>query len=210
MLNWSNLAKQDVTSHSVEFEKKLTSKSLKSFVGVVSQEGLIVFVLLAWPNQLGLVCRGEGHCWLPLESKSQTLAYTIKFQIMVKYSCRLAEVFQKGKSPEYISNVPSTQQLVRPPQSSQTQPCGYKHSRYYWAAKNTGCPWSDHLPLCPAQSEYALIPPYNIYNFNVAKSRKHWVNCCSENKRDRLILNLITHIATYRQEEVLQAHFPLK
>lgn len=51
----------------LNLKKKLTSKCLKSFVGVVSQEGLIIFVLLTGPDQLGLVCRSEGHRELALE-----------------------------------------------------------------------------------------------------------------------------------------------
>lgn len=39
----------------------LTSKCLESLVGVVSQEGLIVFILLSGPDQLGLVSRDERH-----------------------------------------------------------------------------------------------------------------------------------------------------
>lgn len=45
---------------------KRTSKCLKSFVGVVSQEGLVILVLLTGPDQLGLVCRSEGHRRLTL------------------------------------------------------------------------------------------------------------------------------------------------
>lgn len=45
---------------------KPTGKCLESLVGVVPQEGLIVFVLLTGPDQLGLVCRSERHRELTL------------------------------------------------------------------------------------------------------------------------------------------------
>ena len=47
---------------------KLTSKCLKGFVGVVSQEALIIFVLLTGANELGLVCRSQRHRQLTPES----------------------------------------------------------------------------------------------------------------------------------------------
>lgn len=54
-------AKVKLKKTSMLLLKKLTSKCLKSFVRVVSQVSLVIFILLTGPNQLGLVCRSKRH-----------------------------------------------------------------------------------------------------------------------------------------------------
>lgn len=83
------------------YVEKLTSKCLKRFVGVVSQEGLTIFVLLTRPNQLGLVCSSEGHRELTLETLTLPNQVTVHDDMLIS----TGRSFSDRQAPRNINSL---------------------------------------------------------------------------------------------------------